>query len=185
MSAFPDAPSGVPARAHFGVLFRLEMNGAPTLLVQSVVAPDWGRLPDGALHDAETRPLALDGLAVGDRLRFRLIANPIRAVSRPLPGGGFRKHSGREPITTEEGRTAWIERVMAPAGVVSGVAISNPIGARMVTHGRDDSRRRFDAVAFEGVIEVSDPDNLRRLLRDGIGKGRAFGLGLLSVARMR
>ena len=36
---------------------------------------------------------------------------------------------------------------------------------------------------FEGVLEVTHPEQLRDTLAHGIGPGKAFGFGLLSVAR--
>jgi CRISPR system Cascade subunit CasE len=40
-------------------------------------------------------------------------------------------------------------------------------------------------VLFEGLLEVTDPDNLRLAIREGIGPGKAIGCGLLSVAPLR
>ena len=36
---------------------------------------------------------------------------------------------------------------------------------------------------FEGVLEVTDPDALRRALTHGIGRGKAYGCGLMTLAR--
>jgi CRISPR system Cascade subunit CasE len=40
-------------------------------------------------------------------------------------------------------------------------------------------------VCFEGVLEVRDAGLLAGALAAGIGPGKAFGCGLLSLARMR
>ena len=36
---------------------------------------------------------------------------------------------------------------------------------------------------FEGVLEVTDPDALRHGLVHGIGRGKAYGCGLMTLAR--
>jgi CRISPR system Cascade subunit CasE len=41
---------------------------------------------------------------------------------------------------------------------------------------------RFGAVLFEGRLEVTDRELFLTALREGIGSGKAFGFGLLSVA---
>jgi len=40
-------------------------------------------------------------------------------------------------------------------------------------------------VLFEGHLLVTDADRLRETLRAGIGSGKAFGFGLLSVMPVR
>jgi CRISPR system Cascade subunit CasE len=41
------------------------------------------------------------------------------------------------------------------------------------------------AIGFEGVLTVDKPDALQHALRNGIGRGKSFGLGLLSLAPLR
>ena len=41
---------------------------------------------------------------------------------------------------------------------------------------------RFVAVRFEGVLEVTDPTAFCKTVENGIGSGKGFGFGLLSVA---
>ena len=36
---------------------------------------------------------------------------------------------------------------------------------------------------FEGVLEVTEPEALRRVLTHGIGRGKAYGCGLMTLAR--
>ena len=46
--------------------------------------------------------------------------------------------------------------------------------------------RNYDpllAVTYEGVLQVTDPEAFRNLLCQGIGRGKAYGLGLLTVMR--
>lgn len=46
--------------------------------------------------------------------------------------------------------------------------------------------RNYDpllAVTYEGVLQVTDPEAFRNLLCQGMGRGKAYGLGLLTVMR--
>src|SRR5262249_9648892 len=88
MSAFPQA-NGAAARDEFGGLFRVESrrDGKVILLVQSQVEPDWSRLPGGYQLEADGNPACKPvsshyaRLATGQRLLFRLLANPTKRVS--------------------------------------------------------------------------------------------------------
>ncbi len=42
--------------------------------------------------------------------------------------------------------------------------------------------RTFQGVLFEGSLQVVDAEAFRKALAHGIGPGKAFGFGLLSVA---
>jgi len=46
-------------------------------------------------------------------------------------------------------------------------------------------RQRLDAVRFDGVLVVTDPEKLLQAVRNGIGTQKAFGFGLLSLAPAR
>ncbi len=46
-----------------------------------------------------------------------------------------------------------------------------------------DKPMTFGAATFEGVLEVTDAEKFRESLKQGIGTGKAYGFGLLSVAK--
>jgi CRISPR system Cascade subunit CasE len=50
---------------------------------------------------------------------------------------------------------------------------------------RGDAVVTFASVRFEGVLEVRDADRFREALANGIGPGKAYGFGLLSIAPVR
>lgn len=39
------------------------------------------------------------------------------------------------------------------------------------------------AVTYEGVLQVTDAEQFRALLCQGMGRGKAYGLGLMTVMR--
>lgn len=100
------------------VLFRVdEDKGAPYALVQSKVRPNWDafrvHLGDNGylLSTPRTREIDVDrlGLAVGQRLRFRLLANP---TYRPFVAAAQRtkKNEERVGLYREHERLDWLLR---------------------------------------------------------------------------
>ena len=55
-------------------------------------------------------------------------------------------------------------------------------GYIFVSKTRDGKGQRLRSVRYDGILEITDPDKFRNTLLCGIGPGKAFGFGLLSVA---
>src|SRR5207247_1467305 len=51
-------------------------------------------------------------------------------------------------------------------------------------NGKPGHEGAFLAVRFDGVLTVTDADTFRATVAGGIGSGKAFGFGLLSLARV-
>src|ERR1700683_5857356 len=99
-SACPGGGDGGPGR----ILFRVDSGrSGPTVIVQSEHAPNWSALPDEYLsRPAETKPLVLTFTA-GQRLRFRLRANPVQrgAAKNQRLGNGMAGEQGRLPTARQ------------------------------------------------------------------------------------
>lgn len=231
LRVFPQTESATP-RDEFGLLYRVETNarsGTIAVIVQSQVLPDWARLPDKYLLEAENNPAckpigALHGaLSAGRQLVFRLRANPTRKVGTRRKGAEGGKSNGqRVEIRGEEEQIAWLERKAAAAGFrllrirvgadqmlaamrLCGVTPNSPshdvsvdlpnLRARPAdkvfgwradkNSGRGVKRLTFGAVQFEGLLEITDVEKFKHTLADGIGSGKAYGFGLLSIAPAR
>ncbi len=204
MSAFPQVKERGGARADLAVLHRLDIDqrGANVaLLVQSGEEPDWSCLPEGYLFDpgsAGQNPAtksisdALVALRKGQVLRFRLRANPTKKVDTKSSPDGQRRNGRRVDLRTEPQQMEWLSRRaddsgfrLVPVGPGSD-ARAVRVGTSEKLRGRTASRLvTLAGVLFEGLLEVTDPDNLRLAIREGIGPGKAFGCGLLSVAPHR
>lgn len=202
LRAFPQTNG--PARQDFGLLYRIEVDGAcATVLVQSKAQPDWSELPTGYLA-ASARSKPLNGayeFRDGDRLRFRLQANPTRKVDTKSGPDGKRRNGRREAVLTEEKQLAWLERkgemggfellqVRASPGIGAGpqraVPAAETIEDEKLTgkHAAKEGKKTmtFGSVRFDGELRVTDADRFRQTLVEGIGSGKAYGFGLLSVA---
>lgn len=197
MRGFPQH-DGDDARAAFGVLFRTEVTAdggdPPELLVQSSVEPDWGGLPVGYAVAAQTKPIGhvLDAAVVGRELRFRLVANPTLKSGKAFEGEEPPKHSRRYALKTDEERIAWLARRgeqhgfrLCPAADPAAVAVDvlPPIGdgGQRQHGGGRKSAIRVQPVLFEGRLEVTDVERFRDAIRSGVGPGKAYGCGLLSL----
>lgn len=173
MQGFPDE-AGPDARAAWNVLYRREP-GQLTLLVQSDVAPDWKRLPQGYLEDAAVKDLApiLNELRVGQFLRFRLLANPTRRDNQSRKLVALRKPDEQE---------AWMSRQAMRAGFRVVALRIGPSGGQVGRKRGDTKQISLHTVLFDGTLEVTDAEALRGAVRQGIGRGRSYGCGLLSLA---
>lgn len=171
MSASDDAPA-----AEF--LWRGEANGTSEyrVLVQSEVEPRADRL-DGERRDwartIQTKAFDLQALLVTPGChRFRLRANP--SVCRA---------GKRHGLLKEEEQRGWIERKAEANGLrILSVGISQP--ARLVGHRRKGGGNGVTvySVLFDGLMEVADPVKATEALKEGIGRAKHMGLGLLSLA---
>ncbi len=181
MRAFPDDLSSDQER----VLFRLETprGGPPVLLVQSHTEPDWSWLAsdDGArgyLMVAEdpnphVKSFGLD-LEPSQILAFRLRANPT-----------VKRNGKRLGLYREEEQLEWVARKAKQSGLrLVSVRTSKEKVMDWVAHrGSREENLRLLSVQFDGLLEVGDPARLRQAVEKGIGSGKGFGFGLLSLAR--
>jgi CRISPR system Cascade subunit CasE len=206
LAAFPVAPAATTAREHFGLLYRVEpLEHDPwrlRVLVQSAVEPDWSLLPGsylGASPDARgnpaVRPLMgeYDQVQAGMELLFRLRANPTKRVSTKNTEQAAQWRGKRIELRREEDQLAWLARKGEQGGFrLVGVAVQPDLpDVRVATQEKTRGRQprngtprtlTFAAVLFAGRLQVTDRDAFLATLRGGIGSGKAFGFGLLSVA---
>lgn len=196
LSAFPqEQSSGGSARDRFGILYRLETpQGRPQVIVQSEAEPDWRRLPPGYLqsHASKQVDSYYSSIQPGASLRFRLRANPTRRISARNAEESERWRGRRVELRREADQLAWLRRKQETGGFqlcdvrLGGDDKSVPnvlaAGQPNVRGHRDGEALTFGSVTFEGLLRVTDTERFQAVLRTGIGSGKAFGFGLLSVA---
>jgi CRISPR system Cascade subunit CasE len=177
-SAFPNREEGGAGR----VLYRIEplrRSRLPVVLVQSERGPDWSKpLASSILLSAPHKAVRLL-LRPGQVLRFHLRANPTMRRS-----AGVGKQGTRVGVYGEEEQRAWLAR----KGERNGFAVHE---CRVVDGGIQLCRRaagipplRHLSADFDGLLEVTDPEQMVNAVASGIGSGKAFGFGLLSLARV-
>lgn len=193
------------------VLFRVDDDDQRlSLLVQSHRAPDWNAFAQrlngarycvGEVAVKEWEP----HFYAGQRLRFRLQANPVWA---PKQDGA--KNGTRRGLYREAERLDWLRRQGEQHGFALPMVetvLRRVEGKPVIFRGREqdelalelpvcemvdlnDGRRfalpsqqnQFSAARFDGTLALTDAEVFARAVENGIGKARGFGFGLLSVA---
>jgi CRISPR system Cascade subunit CasE len=171
---FPDRASGEALPC----LYRIEaMNLAEgaQVLMQSEQKPLLESVKARVLAQKKFEPQFI----TGQRLRFRLQANPTKKISDQQNP----KRKIRVPFIKEADQQAWIQRKFANTATIKAEAmlIRNhpPIYFRQGRRGG-----KIVTVHFEGILVINDPEQLNQQLRKGIGSAKSFGCGLLSLAVM-
>jgi len=196
MKAFPIA-SSLLAREEFGVLYRVEVDwqtGEPTVLVQSNVEPDWTRglhdeflLSGSPRENPTTKSIGpiYDGLNDGARLRFRLRANPTKRLHLRNERAGDLAGKRVELVSEQEQADSLLRKGTAQGfAVVSASVLAGDVFGWKQSGNRKDPAHRltFATAVFDGVLEITDRSAFRQAVAAGIGPGKAYGFGLLSIA---
>lgn len=198
MSSFaeiPPAPGDGPR-----VLWRLDSNSrAETYLY--IVSPDTPDLthlveqagwPQTGKWDTRDYTPLLQRLSTGGRWAFRLTANPVHSIRR----------TAEEPTKTTahigvRHQQDWLLQRQERAGFK---VVEKPAEKRLLPEGDEyeltlHDRRQLAfgksgqsgkvtlvTVTFDGLLEVTDPEAFRRTLTHGLGKAKAYGCGLMTLA---
>lgn len=186
MSLFPDE-AGPDPRAALGVLHRTDDSPTgPCIIMQSTHQPDLSRLPQ-TYATAITRDLGplLAALRPGINVHFRCVASPVRK-----PGATTRSLYNLPAVVPLTGAHAdeWWMRQADTAGLKVLTLHSQPLDSATGVRGKPGTgqqRIRHARTRFDGTATVIDPDQLRTKLTDGIGRGKAYGCGLLTLAPTR
>jgi CRISPR system Cascade subunit CasE len=190
LAGFPTTAPAVPDLNGGRVLWRLDQHDHSALLyLVSPQQPDLTHLVEQAgwptRHGWDTRdytPL-LDRLAEGQRWGFRLTANPVSSRRKTEES----TRSQRFAHVTVAQQTVWLLERTAKHGftVVPGVQDEPDVAIRrrdIVKFDRQGRTVTLATAVFEGRLEVSDPVALRCALIHGIGAGKGYGCGLLTLA---
>lgn len=182
------------------VLWRVDQDWKKTwLYLVSSAEPDLTHLIDQAgwpttqTWDTRRYGALLARLEAGQEWAFRLRANPTRSVRDGTQGRGK-----RVAHVTVAQQMEWLAH-RAPA---LGIDVGKQEEPAFVLSGRgvDHFRRHSESPArggssswgqvtvgwaqFDGKLTVVDPDALRAALTGGVGSAKAYGCGLLTLARM-
>lgn len=113
----------------------------------------------------------------GNVLRFRLTANPTKSVSdKNGKRGKIAAH-----ITTEHQKNWLIQK-----GTQNGFSVNERSfdvvqskWYRFYKHGNNCVT--LLSVTYEGILEITDAEKFKSALTKGIGRGKAYGMGLMTV----
>ena len=183
------------------VLWRVDRGTTTALYILSPLEPDCSQLV-AEVGAAGTQARTLDyspflaSLDAGQLWAFRLTANPSYSASR---GPGVRGQRYGH-VTVEQQRQWLVERAprhgfeLMPVdhvddegsdGAVMVVHRERPVFNRRRSEGEGRDRVTINRTVYEGVLRITDPESLRRALIAGIGRSKAYGCGLMTLARVR
>lgn len=142
---------------------------------------------EGGWETKDYAPL-LNRLSVGQRWQFRLKANPVRKVlkdkgttSRADVVGTLQGH-----VTVEQQMGWLLDRAERNGFCVCDGADGSP---QLKVSQRNKSsfmhagtKATLSTAVFDGALEVVDEDLLRQALCNGVGRAKAFGCGLMTIA---
>jgi CRISPR system Cascade subunit CasE len=178
----------VARAADAGFLFRIDPRpgGRVVILVQSAVKPDWNYAfrNAGYLLAAPPEVKSFDPcFSEEQHLRFRLVANPTRKIDTKSGPDGRRRNGKRVQVPTDQFHE-WLARRAEPAGFSIDKNSTTVQPAYIyVNKTQGGYGQRLRSVRYDGILKITDPARFRETLVHGIGPGKAFGFGLLSVAR--
>jgi CRISPR system Cascade subunit CasE len=188
MAGFAEPPAGGDSPR---ILWRVDQNAATprvVLYIASPTEPDLTHLVEQAgwptTENWQTLPYGdfLESLKDGHQWAFRLTANPVRYGRGP---GG--KDTQRYGHVTVEQQRQWLLSRADRAGFRVAEAESGELDLILhrresLTFARKDGRVTLRVVTYDGKLEVTDADLLRRALTHGLGHAKAYGCGLLTLA---
>lgn len=162
-------------RAEHGLLWRAELDkptGLQRLLIQSAVPP-----LDG--NDVETKPVHdwFARLQEGVRVQYRIHLCPCVRYNQPERRGDLR-------LGVRNAQTRWSEILAPKAGLKLDI---NQIRSRrfeppLPPHYNAKRPQYLPIDQYDGQAIITEPEQLRAAILNGIGPYKGFGNGLLSLS---
>lgn len=167
-----------------GQRYLLLVSETPPDLTAAVAQFGYDDHPNAALTKDYT-PL-LNRIESGSQWHFRLVANPTHAVPQRKNGKGVR---GKVfPHVSPENQKRWL----IEQGTKHGFALTDNdfqiVEDRTFSFRKGKNHRyriSIVAVTYEGGLRITNAEAFRQTLIKGLGREKAFGLGLLTVAGQR
>lgn len=174
MSLFGEIDSKKP-REHGGILFRLDQipGQPPFFLVQSRVSPQ--------TQSYETRELPLPDYKEGDVVQFTTALNGVR---RKTTNDNGKRRTTVSPVplfkpedTDQFPFETWVKEKMSP--LFSDMEIVNH--RRSVLKSKVHPNLTIQVDHVDGIAAIRDPEALRTVMNEGLGREKSYGCGLVSV----
>ena len=169
------------SRQDADVLYRVRVKGSDvSVYLYSDIPVEPGGLQLG-MSLAGERDLSawLESMEAGQIWGFELLTMPFKKVS-----GGTGKNSRRRVLRSREERTAWFERKAAQNGFAL-LDVQERTGEKLTgSHPEDKGGRLYlGSYCYSGFLRVTDAEAFRCAVRQGIGPGKSYGLGMLLLKR--
>jgi CRISPR system Cascade subunit CasE len=188
LAGFPDPRPSQDGR----VLWRVDTYQSHRVLLYTVSPdkPDFTHLaeqagwPTTTAWDTRGYDSLLESLRTGQRWHFRLAANPVHSARR----AEWTETKPLAHVTVAQQQQWLLDRADKLGFRLSRCATGDAPDVVVVDRGmrhftrNGSSRVTVSVVTFEGHLEITDPEALRRSLTFGIGRAKSYGCGLLTLA---
>jgi CRISPR system Cascade subunit CasE len=178
MSLFDSGLGGTP-RSALNVLYRLETHqNGPRLLIQSTTEPNTSTLANGySLVGSTLMGRLAEQLVIDTVIRYRIVANATKKIAAG-------DHRGKRVALNSHDTNIWWANKAAESGLD---LIEAPTLHPETTIGRDatDGVITIRPWRIDGHATVVNPEKTVAAIHSGLGRGKAYGCGLLSVAIAR
>jgi CRISPR system Cascade subunit CasE len=193
------------------VLWRLETNDRHRMnvIVLTQSRPSWEHLVEQAGWPGADEPQALvkpyepllDRVVRGREFAFRLKANPAQATRNPkMPSEAQRQRLAVQPRPrgarlghrTVSHQLSWLTDRVEKWGFELLTDGEDPASVQIMARDRltfnkgngngNGHQVVLQTATFEGLLRVTDPELARTSLLTGVGPGKAYGLGLITLA---
>jgi CRISPR system Cascade subunit CasE len=170
-------------------LWRIDSwNDSLYLLLQSERKPDFTHIVEqfgwpGQTWETKEYDGFLSRLQSSQIWKFRLRANPVHSVS--VAKGARGKVIAYEAIDRQK---KWLlDRMLKygfePEQTFEGDLIFDVVQKEIKKFQRQGKTVTFEAAVFEGILRIVDAELLVNAMKKGIGREKAYGCGLLTLAR--
>lgn len=163
------------------------------LLVLSGEEPDFAHIveqfgfPDSEplWETKEYRPL-LAKLKTGQSWQFRLCANPTRSSAKDKDQGMARGKVFAH--VTQEQQKKWLLQRAVNVGIILDENAFDVVQTNWYKFSNNQSEKNMITIrtaTFEGMLTISDLERFKNVLISGIGRAKAYGCGLMTLANRR
>ena len=192
MASFPPSKNAVSRRP----LWRIDKIGSAIyILVQSEIKPDFTHIVEQfgwPVSEQKWETLDMErflaSIKEGQTWRFRLRANPVHSVKS---SGDESRGKVLAHVTVEQQKHWLLSRVQKYGFAV--VSSGHPYNeacvevkqTRQMRFKRQNDQVTINVATFEGILMVEDKDKFIDSMTNGIGRAKAYGCGLLTIAGVK
>ena len=166
-------------------LWRLDtLNDRLFLLLLCHTRPDFSHFSEqfcqGAVGETKDYDALLERIQIGQKWNFRLRGNTTHnAKVAENTRGKVYAH-----VTIEQKRE-WLIKKALHCGFTLEEGLFDVVETEMLNFRRNSAKSpvTIGVSVFEGVLEITDEIHFRQALVQGIGRAKAYGCGLLTIAK--
>jgi CRISPR system Cascade subunit CasE len=183
-NCFPDKPGG-PDRK----LWRTDRLGDKLyFLLLSPQTPNFEGFAkqfcdEGRQGETKSYDGLLARIQAGQQWRFRLRANPVHSSIKDRKENEKRGKVFAHVTTGQQ--KEWLFKKAPACGFVLDEEMYDVVQSDQIRFYRQGEPVTLGIAAFEGVLQVKDPSAFIKSLTDGIGRAKAYGCGLLTIAELQ